>query len=48
MVNVGMASPKTKNRNGFPGKRITEFDNTLARKSCQRESRNQAHADKEI
>jgi len=48
MVNAGMASPKIKNRNGFPGKRITEFNNTPAGKSCQRESRNHAHADKEI
>ena len=39
MVNVGMAPPKIKNRNGFPGKRITEFDNTPVPKSCQRESR---------
>jgi hypothetical protein len=38
MVNIGMAWPKTKNRNGFPGKRITEFDHTPAPKSCQRES----------
>jgi hypothetical protein len=31
-------SPKKKNRNGFAGKRITEFDHTLGVKLCQRES----------
>jgi len=40
MVNIGMAPPKIKNRNGFLGKRITEFDNTPVPKSCQRESAN--------
>jgi hypothetical protein len=31
-------SPKKKNRNGFAGKRITEFNHTLGVKLCQRES----------
>jgi len=39
---------KQKTAMAFPEKRITEFDNTLAGKSCQRESRNHAHADEEI
>jgi len=44
MVKIDMAPPKTKNRNGFPGKRITEFDTTPAHKSCQRESHNHTRA----
>jgi hypothetical protein len=31
-------SPKIKNRNGFPEKRITDFDHTLEEKACQRDS----------
>jgi hypothetical protein len=35
MVNVELSSPKIKNRNGFPGKRITEFEYTPTGKVCQ-------------
>jgi len=48
MVNNGMGVAKIKNRNGFPGKRITEFDNTPASKSCQRESTTFQPADSTI
>jgi len=44
MVKIDMAAPKTKKRNGFLGKRITEFDITPAHYTCQRESRNRARA----
>jgi hypothetical protein len=37
-VKTNFSPPKIKNRNGFPEKRITEFDNTLGVKECQRES----------
>jgi hypothetical protein len=34
-INVELSSPKIKNRNGFLGKRITEFEYTLTPKGCQ-------------
>jgi hypothetical protein len=34
-IKIVLSSPKIKNRNGFPGKRITEFEYTLTPPACQ-------------
>lgn len=34
-IKIVLSSPKIKNRNGFLGKRITEFEYTLTLSECQ-------------